>query len=345
MLHMWELPDFGELDVGHARALGQHDAELLLSYLTVPYLRIPLVVSFFASDDRIHSLQSPKLQALLDAALFEPGNHLPLDSPASSPSTCPPRLPRSSARRTTCCSTSSRARPTRSSPASLASQACDLDTGTLKSSTATVILYVSRLCARIDNVRLDAARLRRRHARRHRRQAGIAAARAGRAACAEKLGKAQAELRGAAVGRADAGCCRRGTHKLVRECEHADDDHVLDANTKHMCNIHAHLLLMMRNAKAGAHRGAHRDDHLRDGLPLDATRVEHGAARQEGRLVARGWRMPENRDLRGDARAAAQARRVAARVCVSGRARPCDGLRRACVRLDRLVATRGGRGP
>ena len=35
-----------------ARALGQHDAELLLSYLTVPYLRIPLVISFFATDDR-----------------------------------------------------------------------------------------------------------------------------------------------------------------------------------------------------------------------------------------------------------------------------------------------------
>ena len=24
--------------------------------------------------------------------------------------------------------------------------------------------------------------------------------------------------------------------KLVRECESSDDDHVLDANTKHMCN-------------------------------------------------------------------------------------------------------------
>ena len=61
VLHMWELPDFGELDVGHARALGQHDAELLLSYLTAPYLRVPLVVSFFASDDRVHALQAPKL--------------------------------------------------------------------------------------------------------------------------------------------------------------------------------------------------------------------------------------------------------------------------------------------
>ena len=33
----------------------------------------------------------------------------------------------------------------------LARQACDLDTGSLRSSTATVILYVVRLCARIDN--------------------------------------------------------------------------------------------------------------------------------------------------------------------------------------------------
>ncbi len=56
------MPSFGELDVANTHALGQHDSELLLSYLTVPYLRIPLVVSFFASDDRIHSLQSPQLQ-------------------------------------------------------------------------------------------------------------------------------------------------------------------------------------------------------------------------------------------------------------------------------------------
>ena len=72
-----ELPDFSPTELQHndvsTRALGQHDSELLLSYLTVPYLRIPLVVSFFASEDRIHLLQFPKLQALLDAVLFEPG--------------------------------------------------------------------------------------------------------------------------------------------------------------------------------------------------------------------------------------------------------------------------------
>ena len=85
VLHMWELPDFGSDRLASSRALGQHDSELLLSYLTVPYLRIPLVISFFASDDRIHSLQLPKLQLLLDAALFEPGFHLPLASAGTHP--------------------------------------------------------------------------------------------------------------------------------------------------------------------------------------------------------------------------------------------------------------------
>ena len=33
-------------------------------------------------------------------------------------------------------------------------------------------------------------------------------------------------------------------------CESCEDERVLDANTKHMCNLHAHLLLTLRNASA-----------------------------------------------------------------------------------------------
>ena len=62
LLHVWELPAFAE-EGGGGKALGQHDSELLLSYLTAPYLRVPLVATFFASEDRIHLLQMPKLQA------------------------------------------------------------------------------------------------------------------------------------------------------------------------------------------------------------------------------------------------------------------------------------------
>ena len=67
-------PTQGTLEVGNAPALGQRDAELILSFMTVPYLRIPLALSFFASNDRVHALQSTQLQDLLDGILFEGGN-------------------------------------------------------------------------------------------------------------------------------------------------------------------------------------------------------------------------------------------------------------------------------
>ena len=51
------------------------------------------LISFFASEDRIHSLQSRKLQALLDATLFEPGNQLPLASAGLEPVDVPTSSP------------------------------------------------------------------------------------------------------------------------------------------------------------------------------------------------------------------------------------------------------------
>ena len=39
VLHMVDLPSFAPADGQGGQALGQHDAELLLSFLTVPYLR------------------------------------------------------------------------------------------------------------------------------------------------------------------------------------------------------------------------------------------------------------------------------------------------------------------
>ena len=52
--------------------LGQRDSELLLSYLTVPYIRIPLVLTFFTTNDRIHKLALVKLRDMLDSVMFEP---------------------------------------------------------------------------------------------------------------------------------------------------------------------------------------------------------------------------------------------------------------------------------
>ena len=44
------------------------DAELLLSYLTAPYLRIPCILEFFAQD-RLGMLFNPQLQQLLTLVL------------------------------------------------------------------------------------------------------------------------------------------------------------------------------------------------------------------------------------------------------------------------------------
>ncbi|CAJ1373459.1 unnamed protein product [Effrenium voratum] len=54
-------------------ALGAADSELLLTYLTAPYLRIPLLLSFFTDRQRVSALREPQLQVVLDAVLFEPG--------------------------------------------------------------------------------------------------------------------------------------------------------------------------------------------------------------------------------------------------------------------------------
>ena len=66
VLHVRHLPDFG----GH---LNGRDSELMLSYLTAPYIRTPLILRFFSDHARLRALASPELRDVLDACLFEPG--------------------------------------------------------------------------------------------------------------------------------------------------------------------------------------------------------------------------------------------------------------------------------
>jgi thiol-disulfide isomerase/thioredoxin len=72
-------PNLPGFDDEAGQVLNQRDSELLISYMTVPYLRVPLILSFFASDDRIHKLQSEDLRKILDSVLFEPGKYLRMD--------------------------------------------------------------------------------------------------------------------------------------------------------------------------------------------------------------------------------------------------------------------------
>ncbi|CAE7697283.1 unnamed protein product [Symbiodinium sp. CCMP2456] len=66
VLFLEHTPDFNE-------TLKPADSELLLTYLTAPYIRVPLLLGFFADRERVSLLREPLLQAVLDAALFEPG--------------------------------------------------------------------------------------------------------------------------------------------------------------------------------------------------------------------------------------------------------------------------------
>lgn len=66
ILHAEKLPGFAD-------TLSREESETLMSYLTCEYIRIPLVVSFFATRDRQTYLFNPQLQGLIRAVLFEPG--------------------------------------------------------------------------------------------------------------------------------------------------------------------------------------------------------------------------------------------------------------------------------
>jgi hypothetical protein len=131
--------------------LSQKNSELLLSYLTVPYLRIPLMLNFFATEGRLTSLASPKLRAVLDGVLFEPGHwrsNRQLDVPDEIPA--PDR-----AHLATPCGLLMNELMV--SPEGICKSffdmldlALDLDTGRFTESTASVILYVVRLLVRVE---------------------------------------------------------------------------------------------------------------------------------------------------------------------------------------------------
>ena len=82
------LPDKTEDDVLHAEALptfggnlASDEIEILMSYLAVPSLRVPLVLSFFASTGRLTSLFNEKLRKIIWAAVFAPGEWSPAKAP------------------------------------------------------------------------------------------------------------------------------------------------------------------------------------------------------------------------------------------------------------------------
>ena len=81
ILHIRTLPDFDG-------SLGPKNCELMLQYLTTPYMRIPMLLKFFAMEARLKALKNKQIQEVLDAALFEPGQWQ-----ESKYKTCPQSVP------------------------------------------------------------------------------------------------------------------------------------------------------------------------------------------------------------------------------------------------------------
>lgn len=261
VLHLWTLPSFAgvSLEAGAigAAGLSPADAELMLSYLTVNYLRIPLVANFFASDDRVHTLQSRKLQDIFTAVLFEPGQHLSTSDQGAVPIDVPTSAPQLLASAQHLLINELRCSPKIVCDAilCLARQSVLLDTGTASASTSSVILYIARTCASFDSYltmildfgnawfdsppRLDPATA---------RDIDVSAE------TRDYIEGVQKALRTIMWDRMLPIIFAWYT-RLANECQ--DDsgrntsNAAIDENTRTMANLHGHVLVLLRNARGG----------------------------------------------------------------------------------------------
>lgn len=151
------LPDFSD---SHGQILNQRDSELLFSYLTVPYIRLPLLLAFFSSEDRVHKLQSPQLRNILDSVLFEPGKYLAMGMTGVAPTMVPSNNPKLLATPYGLLMNDLLSSPDLVVRAvmSILTGALSCDTGTVVdestayfNTSSVIILYAVRLAARVDN--------------------------------------------------------------------------------------------------------------------------------------------------------------------------------------------------
>lgn len=84
-------------------------------------------------------------------------------------------------------------------------------------------------------------------------------------------------------------------HKLTRECNQQDDDQILDTNTAYICSIHAHTLLMLRNASL-QDLSPGRMGSIVCGMVFLSTRHKWNSnlLGQPGLSAFDGWRIPEH---------------------------------------------------
>ena len=133
---------------------------------------------------------------------------------------------------------------------SLARQAVNIDTGSAQSSTSTIVLFVTRLLCHVEHY--VSLLLRKRPgifgASPYEDVRDLDLPEGGEAE--RVLKSASAALRGFLYeGKAEMRTVLAGWYqKLSRACEANDNDKAVDANTRLMCSIQCHQLLMLRNA-------------------------------------------------------------------------------------------------
>lgn len=147
VLHLKELPSFG----GRVSSV---EAEHLLQVLTVPYLRLPLLLSFFAPQHRVAALAETRVQEMLDATLFEPGEWLPpAGSPAVTEVPAPSRAPFATAAGLLVNEMQHAPEGLAASLLEIGTNALELDPGKFKPDGGpAAILYAVRLLTRVQSV-------------------------------------------------------------------------------------------------------------------------------------------------------------------------------------------------
>jgi hypothetical protein len=246
-------PNLPTFDAGAGQVLTQRDSELLLSFLTVPYIRLPLVITFFASDDRVHKLLSPKLKGILDAVLFEPGRYLKVSDTGVVPAMVPTQHSGLLASAFGLLMSELHRAPHNvlRSVQVLITGALALDTGSVVDAEDTdfntgvdIILYVVRLAARVDNYLSFLVDL---TEGKHRCLDGPLRDVAVGAECLAELKAGRAALRARLHGEV-ATLLDEYLTKLDADTAAAPgDEKKIDRNSRLACDLHAHRLALYRN--------------------------------------------------------------------------------------------------
>jgi uncharacterized membrane protein YgcG len=245
-----ERPELGQM-------LGQRDSELLLSFLTAPYLRLPVVLTFFATDDRVHKLISPELRDILDSVLFEPGRYLFVNLGGVEPIMVPTQHPQLLASAYGALLNELHRSPTTviRGVIQLLQGGLALDTGTVVdegeedfNGSADIILYVARLGARVENyasflVEHSTDTHQCIGADRKLREVEV------EADCLAQLKRGLAELQGLLQGSFNS-LLEDYLRKLDRQTsDDPSNEALIDRNSRLASDLHAHKLLMFRNVR------------------------------------------------------------------------------------------------